>query len=215
MSMYGYKSLIEKDKLSREEILKFWENPIDKFEKESNQPTNYLRGEKRSKFLTGLIKEYLPLDSRILEIGCNVGRNLKYLYDAGYINLNGIEINKEAIDLMKITYPVMFKNIVVTNSLVEGIIPDISDNSYDLIFTMAVLEHIHYDSEFILSDIARVAMKYIITVEDEKTAWSNRHFPRNYKEVFENDVWKQVYEVNCKEIDIFDDRYWVRVFCKG
>lgn len=214
MDTYGYKDLNNKEKWSAEEVLEFWKNPVNKSERENNNPANYLKGEKRSKYVVELISQYLSQDSRILEIGCNVGRNLNFLYNAGFINLSGIEINKDAINLMASTYPDMFKNTIIMNSSVEVALPNIIDESYDLIFTMAVLEHIHYDSEFIFSDIARIAKRYIITIEDEITLWSERHFPRNYKDIFENSVWKQIFEINCQNIGILDDRFWVRIFRK-
>ena len=40
----------------------------------------------------------------------------------------------------------------------------------DLVFTMAVLEHIHLDSEWVFSEMARIAKKYLITIEDEKNS---------------------------------------------
>ena len=46
---------------------------------------------------------------------------------------------------------------------------------------MAVLEHISNESDFILEEIKRVSSRFIITIEDEITSWSERHFPRNYR----------------------------------
>lgn len=215
METYGYKSLEKKAKLPREGVLNFWRAPIDTSKTENNQPIHYLKGGERSDFLVELIGQYLPCDLKILEIGCNVGRNMAHLFKAGYTNLSGIEINKKAIDLMKKVYPDMYKRSHIIELPIEEIIREIHSNAYDLIYTMAVLEHIHYDSDFVLSEIGRVASKYIITIEDEKTDWSERHFPRNYKDIFEKGVWKQVFEVNCKELKILDDRFWVRVFMRG
>lgn len=216
MKKYGYEELSEKEKLSRKDLWKFWKNPINKSMAEKNQPNNYLKGGKRSKYLVELISNYLHDDQKILEIGCNVGRNLNFLYNAGYMNLSGIEINKEALNLMKENFPEMYMNLNLYNNPVEYAIKEIPTDSYDLVFTMAVLEHIHYESNFIFSEMTRIAEKYLVTVEDEVTTWSDRHFPRNYKEIFEKEQnWKQVYEINCEKVNIFDDRFWVRVFKKN
>lgn len=37
------------------------------------------------------LKEYIPADSKILEVGCNVGNQLRFLQEMGYYNLYGIE----------------------------------------------------------------------------------------------------------------------------
>ena len=47
----------------------------------------------------------LPHDARILEVGCGVGHNLAYLHDLGYHHLEGIEISKPVVDVLRETYP--------------------------------------------------------------------------------------------------------------
>jgi hypothetical protein len=47
---------------------------------------------------------------------------------------------------------------------------------------MAVLEHIHTTSEFVFAEMVRIG-RALITIEDERSM-SERHFPRNYADVF-------------------------------
>ena len=125
-----------------------------------------------------------------------------------------MEISEDAINLMKQTYPEMAKQIKIWNNPVEDTIKNFEDVTFDIVFTMAVLEHIHPDSGFIFSEMVRITNKYLITVEDEKAAgW--RHFPRNYKKVFESLGMKQVYQTNCKEIVGLGSNFWVRIFVKN
>jgi hypothetical protein len=49
---------------------------------------------------------------------------------------------------------------------------------------MAVLEHIHRDSEWIFRKLARCTRRFLVTIEDEGSV-SERHFPRDYGEVFQ------------------------------
>ena len=112
----------------------------------------------------------------------NVGRNLNYLYSAGFSELAGIEINAEAIDLLRLSYPnIMHADIV--NAPIEDVIVNLPDSSFELVFTMAVLEHIHPESSFIFREIYRITKKCLITIEDE-TVHSWNHFPRNYGRIF-------------------------------
>lgn len=55
----------------------------------------------------------MPKSAGILELGCNVGKNLNTAYQAGYRNLEDIEINPEAVEILKKTFPEMssFANI--------------------------------------------------------------------------------------------------------
>src|SRR4051794_25163727 len=52
-------------------------------EPEGNVPSSYINHVHRSEVLADLIAD-LPKDARILEVGCNVGRNLAYLHDSGW-----------------------------------------------------------------------------------------------------------------------------------
>lgn len=126
------------------------------------------------------MKRYSNSNPNILEIGCNVGQNLNYLFSAGFDKLTGIEISEDAVVLMKKSYPRMAKNAKIINKPVEDAIGTFKENEFDIVFTMAVLEHIHPDSDFIFPEMARITNRYLITIEDERwVSW--RHFPRNYK----------------------------------
>jgi SAM-dependent methyltransferase len=172
---------------SKEEIHAYWRNPADGI----NDPKTYAneKDRQRTETLVSII-ERLPIakNARILEIGCNVGRNLEGLRLAGYDNLWGLEINKNAIELMRRHYPELSACIVVAS--VEDKIPEIPDDHFELVFTMAVLEHIHPSSEWVFAQMARIT-RFLITIEDEYTrSW--RHKPRNYERVFSRLGLKQI-----------------------
>jgi len=214
---YGYSSsdvLNREEKLTKEEVWKLWADPPDSEGHAGNPPEDYLVGQEKSEYLVHLAKDYLGHSSKILEIGCNVGRNLNCFFRNGYSNLSGVEINKNAVSRMKDAYPDLFAAANILNEPVEECIPKMLNDSYDCVYTMAVLEHIHYNSEYIFEEIKRIARTHIITIEDEKTSWSNRHFPRNYEKIFVDENWKQEYYINCKDLDILDDRFMARVFTK-
>lgn len=178
---------------SRDELFKYWQHP-DK----DNLPTDYLNAEPRSLFLLKVMRKHANADMKILEIGCNVGRNLNYLLESGYTDLSGIEICEDAVRLLKKNYPEL-KDARIYNSPVEDVIREFSDSEFDIIFTMATLEHIHKDSEWVFGEMARVS-KLIITIEDEHGI-SKRHFPRDYKKVFEGLGMKQVEEIDCSDVE--------------
>lgn len=131
--------------------------------------------------LLRIMSQYVSKDDSILEIGCNVGRNLNVLWEERYKKLNGIELNPEAVKEMKRFFPKLDAKIQV--GAIEDLVKKLPN--YDVIFSFAVFEHIPRESDWIFPELEKRANKFIITIEDEKNqTW--RHFPRNYKKMFPN-----------------------------
>ncbi|UFJ42541.1 class I SAM-dependent methyltransferase [Brevibacillus humidisoli] len=192
---------------SREELYNYWRNP-----EEGNHPDKYIVPVERSRFLHQYIKKYVTdPNASILEPGCNVGRNLNYLYQAGYKDLTGIEISENAVNLLKETYPDLAREAAIYNAPIEDVIATFKTNQFDMVYAMAVLEHIHPDSDWIFAEMARIAKSYIITIEAESSV-TERHFPRNYKLVFEPFGFQQIEEeTNCIRAGLGQD-FIARVF---
>ena len=184
------------NKAPRDAILQYWAEPDDS----SNPPELYLEKGLISEFLLEIIRRYATTNAKILEIGCNVGRNLNYLFQAGFKDLEGIEISENAVALLKQSYPEMALHTKIYKASVEEIIGGLEDSHYDIVFTTAVLYHIHYDREWIFHDMVRITKDFLITIEDEYAISDWRHFPRNYKKVFQALGMKQVEEIDCGKV---------------
>ncbi|HEY7702381.1 MAG TPA: class I SAM-dependent methyltransferase [Candidatus Limnocylindrales bacterium] len=195
--------------LPKDDLHAFWRDPDA-----PNRPEEYVAHAGRSRFLVEFVKPYLGPEPTILEIGCNVGRNLAHLYDAGYRRLTGIEINADALRLLGTTYPSMAEAATLVNAPVEEAIRDIPDDSVDLVFTMAVLEHIHPDSEWVFDDIVRVCRGTVVTVEDEHGV-SRHHTPRDYREVFESRGLRQVAHQSIDAEGGFGTAFEARAFTRA
>ncbi len=143
-----------------------------------------------------------------LELGCNVGRNLNCLRQELGINVAGIEISEKALSLMKDSYPALQDCKTYVGDM-NNVITEIAENSYDLVYSMAVLMHLHPATPVSFwSQVVRVASKYIITIENESGS-SNRNWIRNYKEIFEGCGARQIYEENNS---VISDAYVMRIF---
>lgn len=152
----------------------------------------FLNQHNKSIYLLKKIKPYVKKNDRILELGSGTGRNLHYLLSSGYDNVFGIEISNKAMDLMKQKYPDI---LYVWNDSIENKIKNINTGEFDIVFSMAVLMHIHGDSEWIFNEIVRITKRYLITIEEEKNGGKGRkHLPRNFKNIFEDLGMKQVEE---------------------
>jgi SAM-dependent methyltransferase len=170
-----------------ERIHNYWIRPDDG----ANNPKDYVTGRlPRSEFLLARLAKLAEKSARVLEIGCNAGRNLHCLEAAGFSNLSAIEISADALATMEATYPGLRTRAAIMHGAVETFIKDIPDKSFDVVYTMAVLEHIHKDSEWVFAEMVRIA-KTLVIIEDEWTV-SWRHFPRNYRRVFERFGARQI-----------------------
>ncbi len=129
------------------------------------------------------------------------------------MKLSGVEISEKAVQLLKESYPEMTSHLKIHNVSVEEIIKEFKDGEFDVVFTMAVLEHIHTDSEWTFPEMMRITKDFLITIEDE-LGFSWRHFPRNYKKVFESLGMKQIEEINCGRVDGLGERVFARIFKK-
>lgn len=184
-----------------------------------NQPIFYANKNKTIlNFLIQYWSSYVSKTHNILELGCNCGVNLDYLYNNGYKNLSGIEINRFAIDEMKRLYPTLYNNITILNYPIEDIITTIPNKSYDTVFTMAVLMHIHPSSiKKVFTEIERITSKYVITLENENSVISDITFIRNYKKEFKKiglTEIKSIILTNCiiPNIDTEYNGYTLRIF---
>lgn len=191
-------------------LLDYWRNPNDGM----NAPKGYLtpRTWVRSVRLYDLLRDLIAPESnpKILELGCNVGRNLMLLHFGGYQCLTGIELNENAVTLMRRTFTDANK-LHIQIGEIEKHIYDMPTESFDIIFTMAVLQHLPPESEHIFKEIIRVMKGYLVLTEDEKqTSW--RHYPRRYDRVFTKLGIKQIKVV--KNLDGLNKSFVCRIFEK-
>jgi len=184
----------------------FWRNP-----NAPNRPERYLEPIERSRLLLAVVEPDLRPDWTILEIGCNVGRNLEFFREAGAQQLTGIEINGEALALLRESYPELGSMATLINAPIEDVIGSMAARSFDLVYTMAVLEHIHPDSEWIFGEMARITRSLLVTVEDEHGV-SVRHTPRNYRQVFEGLGMRQILERRLSGAESLSAGFVARVF---
>ena len=167
---------------------KFWKNP-----EKGNTPDTYAVDDQRSEILVNLFNLYCSKDDSILELGCNIGRNLHHLYKSGFTKLSGLDIYESALEEGSRIYPDTVAKVKRATTSIEDFVLDGQFLEFDVVFSMAVLMHLHPSSEWVFPYIARLAKKYIITVEDEEKA-SYRAVPRNYKSIFEKHHFKEIFQ---------------------
>lgn len=122
---------------------------------------------KREKFLQLFRKQQFN-NKKILEVGCGPGGNLEELFALGPKSVSGVDISSEMLKIAS-SNP-RLKN--VSFSKVDGLTLPFPNESFDLIYTVTVLQHIVDQSMLtsIINDICRVSVSEILIFERiEKT----------------------------------------------
>src|SRR5262245_4892032 len=177
-------------KLSKREAQSYWIAPPD----EKNLPDRYAHVDiERSSALLGHVERLVERDAAILEVGCNAGRNLNHLYRHGFANLSAIEISPAAIAFFREAFPDTAKAVDIRVGSLEDLLSSYPDKRFDLLFSMAVMMHIHPDSDFVFPQMVR-SSRMILTIENEHESTSARTFKRDYRMVFENLGARQILE---------------------
>jgi hypothetical protein len=142
--------------------------------------------ELRSKFLVEVFGDYVQKDDSILEIGSGDGRNLRFLKKAGYYDVSGCDtIHGSPFELVK-------------------------ERPYDVIYTMSTFFLFPKGSDWLFEKAARMAQKYIITIEGETTDLSRNLIGRDYNRIFSKLGFVQVEH----QTDVFNQYGVLRVFKK-
>lgn len=155
-------------------------------------------GKTKSALINSFLEGVLDKESKILEVGSNIGYQLLNLQRAGYQYLYGIEIQRDAVE--------KGKKIHSGIDVIEGSALDIpfKDNFFDMVFTETVLIHFSPDQiNQVLAEIYRCSRKYI---------WGFEYFAEQLTEIkyhgHERFVWKGDY--SSKFLEQFSDLELVR-----
>ena len=127
--------------------------------------TEYIDRNKLEKLLPANINLFAKILSKcsqissVLELGCNIGANLKALeLLSPQIKLNGVEINKNAVSLARGEFP---GSNIVEQSIIEPL-----NCPSDLVFTKTVLIHISPEKLVnVYKNLYENALKYIFVAE--------------------------------------------------
>ena len=153
-----------------------------------------------SETLATVLDYYAYEDAEILEVGCSSGRHLASLRENGFNNLTGIDINDESFDVMADRYPGLAEMGTFHTGAIEDVLPEFPDDTFDVVYSVETLQHIHPENESVFEELIRVTNDLLITAEnegnspqrgrgDEKVSYVHDDFPlyfRDWKRVFSN-----------------------------
>ena len=119
-----------------------------------------------------LVKNILSYKPQsVLEFGCGPGKHLVELSSSGIAKLSGIDISPKAVEVAK-------KKGLDVSEGTENSLKSIESNSYDIVFTCSVLDHIE-NIEDLVSDLSRIAKTAVIVAETNDVI-GDYYYPHNY-----------------------------------
>lgn len=122
---------------------------------------------KVSETLLGILTHYVDDTAAILEVGCGSGRHLAHLYEHGFENLTGIDINDEAFEVMKAEYPALYETGTFQVGALEDVVSEFDDDTFDVVYSVETLQHIHPDDQWAFEELTRITADLLVTAENE------------------------------------------------
>jgi pseudaminic acid biosynthesis-associated methylase len=117
---------------------------------------NATAGAGREHFWLELLDRYEI--GNVLEVGCNVGANLRPIADRA--NASGIDVNESAIRSLNADRP------DISAQVADGTSLPFPDAAFDLVFTMGVLIHVPTETlELVTGEIVRCSRRYVLAGE--------------------------------------------------
>tara|TARA_Y100000816_G_C25969151_1_gene505730 strand:+ start:215 stop:940 length:726 start_codon:yes stop_codon:yes gene_type:complete len=151
-------------------------------------PTHFieLRPEIDEILLKKIISVCKNKDDSILDLGCNSGRHLNYLYNHGYKNLNGVDIMKSALDTFDKAFPNCSKVTNKKHDLFQNFLLNSSNSKYKMVYSVGATIELIHPSFDIIHEMCRVASKYICLLVQE----NSQEYPRFYVHEFKKNNFK-------------------------
>lgn len=175
---------------------------------------HYLELRENSRVILKEIQARTTPSDRILDLGCNVGRELNQLWQAGYRNLTGVEIGEEPVRAMREVFAEMAGGSRIINNSMTAAIQDFNDGEFDLVYAHGSLISLNAREQFVFDEMCRITRRWIITMENER---SKLLFPRDFGKVFAWRGMRQVAErtmemeapkggIKCSTLRVFEKR---------
>lgn len=127
-------------------------------------------------------------DSAILDLGCNCGRHIEFLYNHGFRNLSGVDIMKDAITFFKDRSPDAYKGSNICHDFFQRFLLKKKTLEYEIVYTVGATIELVHPSFDVIKEMCRVSKSYVIILIQE-----NSHaYPRFYVTEFKRNNFELI-----------------------
>ena len=178
-------------------------------------PTYYAHygPDETSELVRAKIERHAGTDARVLEVGCGVGRHLAALAEEGFSALAGVDVNDDALAVLRETYPELATVGEFHAATIEEYVQSVETDAFDAVFSVETLQHIHPNATWVFEELARVSSDLLITVENESGEYGTANHVDEQLPLYYRD-WRAVFtELGFEEVESAErKRDTVRVF---
>lgn len=141
-------------------------------------------------FVKSHVKEIIndiPIQSKVIDVGCGSGRSLLWLEEFGF-NPIGIDCSKSSIRHCK--------NIGLDVSLMDAFKTTFKNKEFDLVFSEGLIEHfIPKDFQSLVNEMCRISKKYVLLVQPNRLSLFRKLANIYYLFIQEKGPPEQYYEL--------------------
>lgn len=120
-----------------------------------------------SEWVTRAVETRVGETASVLEVGCSSGRHLEQFRRAGFDDLAGVEVNPEAVSVMRETFPELAGVADVRVADMRTALADRPTDDVDVVYAVETLQHVPPADTAAFDEIARVAGELVVTAENE------------------------------------------------
>ena len=121
-----------------------------------------------------------PNDASVVDLGCNSGANLNFLYQSGYRRLAGVDAGRRALELFAHTYPEAFACARPANDLFQHYLLAQDSNAFDVLHSNGATIELVHPSFPVVAEVCRVTRDSVYLDICER----GHAYPRRYVEQF-------------------------------
>lgn len=163
-------------------------------------PAHYVRSE-HSRLVAKIIDE-VPISASLMELGCNRGTDMNFLYLAGYRNFKGVDVSGAGLREFALAYPKTWACADIQHDLFQRYLMNQASKSVEFIYSNGATIELVHPSFPIVKEICRVA-RIGVLLELHLTG----HIPRDYLWQFKRNGFSVKY--SSQPEDAVDDSHLI------
>ena len=158
-------------------------------------PTNYLR--ERPTRPAQRVMDELPRSEALLELACNSGCDLNFLYQAGFIDIKAVDVSGAALAQFKESFSDAWEGCSVSHDLLQRYLLAQPSKSVGTIYSNGAAIELVHPSFPVVREVCRVARHGVILELNPRSAG----FPRDYVGQFHEEGFYVAYTTEKTDVN--------------